>query len=290
MCRFVVYRGPALFLSDLLTRSERSLIRQSYEAQERREPLNGDGFGVGWYAPEVAPEPCVFTSVSPAWSNRNLGRLAEKTRSTCLFAHVRAATKGLLVSEVNCHPFQHGRFLWMHNGHIAEFRRVKRRLRESLGDETYDLIQGTTDSEHAFALFLDGLEGRDGDVGAEGLGDRMVATIRTLERWGREAGIDAPSFLNFAVTDGRSVVASRYVGCDHPEPATLYYSSGARFESRNGGYRMVPSPAAAAAGPHGAVIVASEPLTEERSDWRPVPRNHLVTVTPDLEVRLRAIG
>jgi glutamine amidotransferase len=200
---------------------------------------------------------------------------------------VRAATKGLIVSEVNCHPFQHGRFLWMHNGHVAEFRRVKRRLRESLGDEAYDLIQGTTDSEHAFALFLDGLGGRGGHVEAEALEERMIATIRTLDGWGREAGIEAPSFLNFAVTDGRSVVASRYVSRDHPEPATLYYSCGARFEARNGAYRMAPS---AAGEPHGAAIIASEPLTEDRSDWRPVPRNHLVTITPELEVRLRAVA
>lgn len=66
MCRFVVYKGRELLMADLLTRPKHSLIKQSYDARERREPLNGDGFGVGWYAPELDPTPCIFTSVTPA--------------------------------------------------------------------------------------------------------------------------------------------------------------------------------------------------------------------------------
>ena len=68
-------------MSDLLMKSEQSLIMQSYKAKERKEPLNGDGFGVGWYDHDVDPTPCVFTSTQPAWSNRNLYRLSEKIRS-----------------------------------------------------------------------------------------------------------------------------------------------------------------------------------------------------------------
>jgi glutamine amidotransferase len=71
----------------------------------------GDGFGVGWYESETHPEeeedhvtPCIFTSVTPAWNNVNLVRLAEKIRSPLVFAHVRASTSGS-VSETNCHPW-----------------------------------------------------------------------------------------------------------------------------------------------------------------------------------------
>ena len=150
MCRFLVYKGREMFMSDLLTKAEQSLIMQSFKAREREEPLNGDGFGVGWYLPYIDPDPCVFVSTSPAWSNRNLHRLAEKVRSSCFFAHVRAATAGQFVSEANCHPFQHEQFLWMHNGAIADFRKIRRVLRESLGDVAYDAIEGTTDSERVF--------------------------------------------------------------------------------------------------------------------------------------------
>ncbi|KAJ1628031.1 nucleophile aminohydrolase, partial [Pavlovales sp. CCMP2436] len=86
--------------------------------------VNGDGFGVGWYDEEPCTsdeEPCIFTSIQPAWNNLNLGRLARKVRSPLIFAHVRAAYPGMPVSEVNCHPFVYGRYMWMHNGSIASF-------------------------------------------------------------------------------------------------------------------------------------------------------------------------
>ena len=180
MCRFLVYKGREIFMSDLLLKSEQSLVLQSYQAKERREPLNGDGFGIGWYDLDIDPTPCVFTSTQPAWSSRNLFRLSEKIRSSCFFAHVRAATKGAYVNEFNCHPFQHEQFLWMHNGKIAEFDKVKRRLRRSLNDTYYNLIQGTTDSEHAFALFLHFLGDKIEDYSIADLSDAMLATIKQI--------------------------------------------------------------------------------------------------------------
>lgn len=68
--------------------------------------------------------PCVFTSILPAWNNLNLIRLTEKIRSELVFAHVRAASPGFPISETNCHPWSFGKFLWMHNGYIAQFQKV----------------------------------------------------------------------------------------------------------------------------------------------------------------------
>lgn len=64
-------------------------------------------------ASRADPTPCVFTSVTPAWNNENLGRLARKIASPLVFAHVRAAMPGMAVNEQNCHPFAHGRYLWV---------------------------------------------------------------------------------------------------------------------------------------------------------------------------------
>ena len=55
MCRFTLYLGPPVRLSTLLIEPSHSLIQQSFHAEERSEPLNGDGFGVGWYAPGITP-------------------------------------------------------------------------------------------------------------------------------------------------------------------------------------------------------------------------------------------
>lgn len=44
--------------------------------------------------------------------------------------------------------------MWMHNGGIAEFEKIKRKLQNSLSEELFLFVEGNTDSEWAFALFL----------------------------------------------------------------------------------------------------------------------------------------
>jgi len=156
MCRFLVYIGKQpVLLADLLTRPSHSIIQQSWDSRERMTagPLNGDGFGVGWYA-SFDPTPCIFTSINPAWNNLNLRRLADKVMSRLIFAHVRAASLGLLINEANCHPFSFGPFIWMHNGQIVGFPSIKRKLVGFIDERLFNHVQGTTDSEYSFMLFL----------------------------------------------------------------------------------------------------------------------------------------
>ena len=286
MCRFIAYSGLPLLLADLLYKPSDSLILQSYHARERREPLNGDGFGLGWYVPEIDDTPCVIRSITPAWSNSNLRHLSFKTQASRLFAHVRAASPGTGVSESNTHPFNYGRFMWMHNGAVSDFTRIKRRLRQGLKDEFYNMIAGTTDSEHAFALFLNELPDLNA-VSAEEMRKTLVWTIGRLNEVSREAGITTPSFYNFAVTNGEATVVSRYCSDQNTEGASLHYARGHFLESLPDGkcdiHSVLPGKKAS------AVIVASEKLTDESSDWYEVPDNHTVTVFPDLTVKLEKI-
>lgn len=90
MCRFVLYLGRPIHLSSLITEPENSLIHQSFDSHERDEPLNGDGFGVAWYAPEATADAALFRSITPAWSNQNLARLARAVKSPCVLAHQKA--------------------------------------------------------------------------------------------------------------------------------------------------------------------------------------------------------
>lgn len=282
MCRFICYRGPEILLSDLLYKPTNSLIRQSFHAMERTEPLNGDGFGVGWYSPSITSNPCVFASVTPAWSNQNLRRLSEHTKSPSFFAHVRAASPGMRICEANCHPFQHGRYLWMHNGGVRDFWRIKRRLRASLPDRLYHGIEGTTDSEHAFAVFLNLLGPPEKTYSAGDMGRALVQTIGQLETWTAEAGISGISYYNFAVTDGQSVAAVRYVSDPTVEPQSLYYSTGGKYEcSPDGICRFCKCEPTA-----NSLVIASERLTQKAEDWFRVAPNHVLTVEPDLTVNV----
>ena len=285
MCRFLGYVGSDILLADLISRPENSLIRQSYHARERPEPLNGDGFGVGWYTPEITEEPCVFTAINPAWSNRNLLNLIEHTKSRCFFAHIRAASPGMRVSEVNCHPFQHGRFLWMHNGTIEGFDLIKRRLRHTLPDDIYRMIDGTTDSEHAFAVFLNLFGERLEKASASDLADGLVKTVWQLEGWAADAGITKPSIYNFAVTDGQNVATIRYVSDPTIEPISLYFSR----RCKNHCSHEEPEILSDCCREEGGIIISSERLTEENGVWTRVAPNHVVTVDGKLNVKVRLV-
>lgn len=267
------------------------LTSQSFDSRLRldmRRPINGDGFGVGYYPvdqdqdADVEKGPCVFCAITPAWNNINLDRLAEKTKSNLVFAHVRASTAGVL-SETNCHPFVFHTLMFMHNGNISGFSKIKRNLATYLKDEYFNFVQGGTDSEWAFALYLDTLSrlGHDpadpvGKFPPEALRKALLQTLELIKEWTKNAlGENAdPSLLNIAVTDGNTVVVSRYVTSKTEEAASLHFSSGSRFiEYEPGQYRMERRDRA-----QNIVMIASEPLTFERNDWIAIPTNTVVTI------------
>lgn len=199
-------------------------------------------------------------SVNPAEHNRNLQRLASKIHSNLIFAHVRAASPGSPVVETNCHPFQFGRFMFMHNGGVANFSKIKRQLLARLSMSSYSLINGTTDSEHAAALFIDCLPGQNmhGDFTADQIKEALRQTVAVLVHLSSEVEEPEPgssstttsaerhrhiaSSLNFAVSDGRTVVATRFR--DHPEehPPSLYIctASGSSSFSARGARPCIP--------------------------------------------------
>ena len=115
MCRWLAYSGPPIFLEALVFEPENSLCSQSLQALESKSPTNGDGFGIGWY--DHREEPGLFREVLPAWNDDNLRSLAAQIRSGLFFGHVRAST-GTVTNRSNCHPFRHGRWMFMHNGMI----------------------------------------------------------------------------------------------------------------------------------------------------------------------------
>ena len=91
--------------------------------------------------------------MSPAWSDANLRELAGHVVSPLFLAHVRAAT-GTPVQETNCHPFRHGRWLFMHNGFLGDFSVVKRDLVMAVDESLYPEIAGGADTEVLFHLAI----------------------------------------------------------------------------------------------------------------------------------------
>lgn len=288
----MIYKGKdSMMLSDLLTRPAHSIINQSFDSRLRldmRNPINGDGFGVGYY--RSTSEPCVFKAITPAWNNVNLNLLSNCTESNLVFAHVRASTQGVL-AETNCHPFSYGRLMFMHNGGVLAFDKIKRTLINHIDDKFFLFIQGSTDSECCCALFLDTLYKMGHDpldmetvFGHKVLREALLTTIGLLREW-QTALTDDPLLLNFAVTDGELVVVCRYITSKTDEAASLHFSTGLRFfEYEPGLFKMERLNRS-----QDVVFVASEPLTFERGDWTCVPTNTIISITCNNTVLMHPI-
>lgn len=282
MCRLLAYKGTPILIDNLLYKPKNSLVNQSLHAREIEEPLNGDGFGVGWYVPEVNVEPINFVSVNPAWSNRNLRSMATKIKTDCMVAHVRAASVGE-VSESNCHPFQYNNLLMAHNGGIEEFGKVKRKIREPLSNELYNWIKGQTDSEHIFAYLLNYLLKNHRTIGTDEVANAFEHTFTEVKKLMSDAGITEPAYLNMVVTNGLFIVATRWVSDPKEEALTMYHSEGSRYVVEDGVTRLE-----APEDDDHAVLVVSEKLSDG-PEWTLIPNNHLVMVEQNLNVRVRPI-
>ncbi len=282
MCRLMAYKGTPIVIDKLLYQPKNSLVNQSINAREIEEPLNGDGFGIGWYVPEVNYEPVTFVSVNPAWSNRNLRNLAPKIKTDCMIAHVRAASVGE-VSESNCHPFQYKNILMAHNGGVENFSRIKRDIRTPLSDEMYNWIKGQTDSEHIFAYLLNDLFSHHKTVSPEAVVDAFENTFRKVKELMKKHDIQDAAYLNMVFTNGLFLVGTRYCSDPKEEPLTLYHSEGSRYVVDDGVTRLE-----APEDDDQAVLVVSEKLTDD-ANWTMIPANHFVIVEQSLNVRIRAI-
>jgi predicted glutamine amidotransferase len=263
MCRWLAYSGSPIPLEAVLLKRDRSLIDQSLHSRLGATTTNGDGFGVGWY--DGAEAPRLYRSTHPAWNDRNLRELAAGIRSPLFLAHIRAST-GTAIQETNTHPFRHGRWLWMHNGLIREFPRVRRELVLAVDDSLFTSIEGTTDSETMFYLALTfGLE--DDPISAV---ERMVGFV---EDTGRKHGIDDPMQMTVATTDGRTIWAFRY--SSEGSSRSLFYST--RMDTLKALY---PESEELAALSDETRVVVSEPLGDLPGVWNEAPESHVGIVQP----------
>ena len=249
MCRWMAYKGAPIYLEDVIYKPSHCLIEQSLHAEESKLPTNGDGFGIGWYGERT--QPGVYRETLPVWNDANLQHLAHQIRSNLFFAHIRAST-GTETTRPNCHPFGYGDWLFMHNGQVGGYKKIRRALEGLIPDHLYSHRVGTTDSEVLFYLLLDQDLETDPAAGIR----RMLESVQALMD---EAKISAAFRFTAALTNGKQIFAARYSSDNRPP--TLYYAS--RDDH---------------------VSVVSEPFDPEDHAWHLVPPNHLLLVQEDGQV------
>ncbi len=271
MCRYLAYLGPPVTISELVYKPPNGLVHQASAAMRSLTRINADGFGVGWYAPEISPEPAVFKDTSPVWNNYNLGSIAGKIRSPAIVAHVRAANSYDPVHRENCHPFARGRLLWMHNGDIPGRARLTRQVAQTADDTLLAMIRGNTDTEMALTLFLTHLsDPLAGDLDVDELAAAMRQTLAECVTLHRQAQEERPLELNFCVTDGRALVATRFALPGEASPTLHWRETGPHRDGRS-------------------VLVASEPLSDA-AGWEEAAPAAMLLVRADRSVESRSLA
>ncbi|WP_350335290.1 class II glutamine amidotransferase [Coralliovum pocilloporae] len=247
MCRWLAYHGEPVYLSALVTQPDHSLIHQSLHASEAKTETNGDGFGLGWYGSRDVPG--LYREILPAWNDDNLRHLADQIQSRLFFAHVRAST-GTATTRANCHPFTWNNWLFMHNGQIGGYGKVRRALENRLPDDLYASRLGTTDSELLFKLMI-----------MHGLEQDPIEAVRTVLEMTRDemrkAGIESALRFTACLSDGERIFAFRCASDD--APPTLYHRRNLK----------------------GDLIVVSEPLDDQTECWNSVPPHHTLCADGD---------
>ncbi|CCH87838.1 Glutamine amidotransferases class-II [Modestobacter italicus] len=264
MCRWLGYVGAPIEPRELLYDPERSLIEQSRQHAPGMPVPNGDGFGLGWYGRREVP--ALFHSDAPAWGDRNLATLSAEVCTPMFLAHVRAAT-GTPVQETNCHPFAAGRWMFVHNGYVADHARLRRDLVLAVRPDLFGSILGTTDSEVLFLLAITfGL-----------LEDPLPALERMagfVESVAAASGVADPLQMTLGLTDGARLHAVRYASGG--EPNTLW--SSADVETLR---LLYPERERFAHFSPGARVVVSEPLVALPGAWQEVPAGSALVVAED---------
>jgi predicted glutamine amidotransferase len=263
MCRWNAYFGQPIVIDELLYRTAHGLIDQALHSRMGVETTNGDGFGIGWYRDADRTQPGRYRSVSPAWNDANLRDLASHIESPLFLAHIRATT-GTPVQQTNCHPFRHGRWLFVHNGVINGFDAIRRELMLAVDPALFDGIHGTTDSEVLFYLALThGLE--DDPLGA------VERAVGHVEATGRAHGIEYPVQMTLGFSDGERLFAVRY--SSEGRSRTLFVSA-----DRDSVVALHPDNPRFARFTEEDRLVVSEPLSDLPGVWLEVAESTALVI------------
>jgi predicted glutamine amidotransferase len=228
--------------------SFRLCLRESPQSLAHLSREHPDGWGVALFARENATW-TLHKSVARAGEDALFEQVATRATADVLVAHVRQRTVGR-TRIANTHPFRRGRWVFAHNGTLANVDYVRSRTSARRAHE----VEGDTDSEALFVYLLSCLDAANAAIGdsAETADAAFASAVTVLA--------EEPTLgsLNFVMSDGAVLYAYR-----RGRPLFV-------LERRRASEVV-------------AALIASEPLTDE--PWRPVADGALLRV--DLRAGLR---
>ncbi len=276
MCRVFGFRSviPSQVHKSLI-QDENALMNQSMD--------HPDGWGVSYYINEI---PHVIKSVDTALNDKIFHKVSGVATSQTVIAHIRKATQGEH-SLINTHPFQFGRWVFAHNGHIPQFSDKKELLLAHCDQNLKRYVLGSTDSEVLF-YFLLCLMSKKKDLHASWSAPELIGVLqdalKKIQKLLGDHSLEDSSdldrmYLTFLLTDGQAMAA--YQG-----GKDLHYST---YKSRCSerasctffkDYCEAPSKD----GKINHLLFSSEPLQGENI-WMPMQPGDLKVISKEMELK-----
>ena len=277
MCRLYAFRSnhPTRLKCTLML-SQNALMSQSWT--DGRGETNLDGWGISRYEEDL---PLLRKNHVPAYRDELFSRTVEQIYSRTVIAHIRQATVGEFSME-NAHPFTYHRWSFAHNGTLRGFRQLEPSLMRELDSDLRKQRRGQTDSELIFLWLITRMRRIDGAGECpQPLFMPMMKLVRDslgeLDRRSREADGTRRSELNFLLTDGNLLFATRF-GND----LFMQEQSEARICDICGRDHLLGE----APPDLRSIIIASEPVNDR--DWQELPRNSVTGIDEALAIHRQA--
>lgn len=271
MCRLYGFRAnEPTKVECSLVYAQNALLTQS--VADRRGKAHPDGWGISYYENS---DRHIERRDTAAHHDEHFSLAAERVFAETVIAHVRKATVGGH-SLANTHPFTFGPWTFAHNGTLYGFDELEAELTAETAIDLRDRRAGDTDSEAAFLWLLTRMRAAAGGAIVPRLDDRALAevlaeSVSLLDRRSGATSADRPARLNFVVTDGHALIATRlrnslfWVHREGIHDCEICGIPHVRHDEQHL-YR--------------ATVLASEPITHE--DWQEVRDGSVVRLNREL--------
>ncbi len=274
MCRIFGFR------STIRSRVHRSLV-DADNALADQSAKHPDGWGVAYY---IDSAPHVTRVPSAAFSDQIFRRVSGVASSETVLAHVRQATQGDN-NVLNCHPFQFGRWTFVHNGDVPNWKEMRPDLTALVEADLRRFILGDTDSETIFFIFLTHLS-KHGPLASrfelDVINDAMGETVGQVRDICDSA--EKRSLLTFVLTDGELMFAT------HGGKELRWSTHKTRCSDRDHCPNLAPqceSPTRSGFVNH--LVISSEVIKGENV-WNEMQENETVAVNRMMNLHIGKIG
>ena len=279
MCRLFGFRS-------VINSQVHSSLIQAENALVTLSDQHPDGWGVAFYRERT---PHLIKSVDKAMDDQIFKKVSGVVSSQTVVAHIRKATQGDL-NILNSHPFQYGKWIFVHNGNLKNFDQYKNKLIEKIDVGLRPFVLGSTDSELVFYLLLSFLKEKialsEENFPAEHLKSAIESTVNFITDfsgplYGGTKSAPQENHLTMLITNGSHMMAlsggqdihySTYKTACGERDTCPYYSNFCEAPAEKLGEKI------------NHLIFSSEPLKGENI-WTQLEKGQLIGV--DHEMRLR---